>query len=125
MLKWFKKKSEIQEGPDFSSIDSSQKVQELFSRGELEKLLLLPVEFGGEEIPQNTVYVPLGIAEIKLGMDNNIIGPLVSQGNITRYKATPEYQGRSFVPIAIHIHASDPGNFKSTVEIWGDALKRK
>jgi hypothetical protein len=125
MSNWFKRKSSPQNGPDFSQIDSQAKVDELFKNGELEKLYLMPIEFGGEDIAVNVVYVPIGITEIKAGIDNNIIGPLAEDGKISKYTAKPEYQGKSFVPIAIEIIASEPGNFASTISIWGDALGRK
>ena len=111
-------------GPDFSSIDSQAKAEELFQRGDLEKLFLMPLEFGGTDNVLNTLYVPIGIAAIKAGIDNNVIAPLAAQGTITRYSAKPEYQGNSFIPIAIKIVASDPGEFSSTINIWGDALSR-
>lgn len=124
MFGWFKKKSPQPYGPDFSGIDSPAKAEELFRRGDLEKLLLMPLEFGGQDIPVNTLYVPVGVADIKAGIDNNVIGPLAAEGKITKYKATPEYKGKSFVPIAIKIVASDPGEFSTTINIWGEALSR-
>ena len=39
-------------------------------------------------------------AAIKSGIDNNVIAPLVAEGKITQYEASPEYQGSSFIPIA-------------------------
>lgn len=124
MFGWFKKKSTPPTGPDFSAIDSQAKAEELFRRGELEKLFLMPLEFGGQDIPLNTLYVPVGVADIKAGIDNNVIGPLAAEGKITKYTATPEYQGRSFIPIAIKIVASDPGAFSTSINIWGEALTR-
>jgi len=124
MFDWFKKKSPPPAGPDFSAIDSRAKAEELFRRGDLEKLYLMPLEFGGADIPENTLYVPVGIAGIKAGIDNNIVAPLVEEGKITSYTATPEYQGKSFIPIAIRIVASDPGQFSSTINVWGEALAR-
>jgi hypothetical protein len=125
MFGWFKKKSEQGNGPDFSGIDSQTKVEELFRRGDVEKLFLMPLEFGGADNALNTLYVPVGIADVKARIDNNIIGPLAAEGKITRYKATPEYQGTSFIPIAIKVVASDPGDFSTTINIWGDALTRE
>jgi hypothetical protein len=122
MLGWFKKKPAPANGPDFSGIDSNAKAEELFRRGELEKLFLMPLEFGGEDIPPNTVYVPVGVAAIKDGIDHNVIGPLVEEGKVTSYTASPRYQGSSFIPIAIQIVASNPGDFTTTLNIWGDAL---
>jgi hypothetical protein len=111
-------------GPDFSDITSRAKAEELFRRGDLEKVFLMPLEFGGQDNPLNTLYVPVGVAAIKAGIDNNVIGPLAAEGRITRYKAIPEYQGDSFIPIAIKVIASDPGDFSTTINIWGEALTR-
>jgi hypothetical protein len=112
-------------GPDFSDVDSQAKAEELFRDGRLEKLYLMPLEFGGPDEPMNTLYVPVGVAEIKSHVDNNIIAPLVQEGRVTKYSATPEYQGDSFIPIAVTIVASDPGDFTTTIAIWGDALNRE
>ena len=120
-----KKKGPPPRGPDFSDVDSQAKAAALFRRGELEKLLLLPELFGGEDIPDNTIYVPVGVAAVKAGIDENVIGPLAAEGKVTRYTAEPEYQGTCFIPIAITITASDPGEFTTTINIWGDALGRE
>jgi len=126
MFGWFKKRSPPPNGPgpDFSAIDSQEKAEELFRRGDLEKLHLRPLELGGEDIPINTLYVPIGLAAVKAGIDNNVIAPLAAEGKITKYKATAEYQGNSFIPIAIQVVASDPGEFRASINIWGDALTR-
>jgi hypothetical protein len=122
MLDWFKKKPPPPIGPDFSAIDSNAKAEELFRRGELEKLFLMPLQFGGEDIPPNTLYVPVGIGAIKDRIDSNVIAPLVEEGVLTSYRAVPRYQGASFIPISIQIVASNPGEFTTTIDIWGDAL---
>ena len=103
MIRWFKKEPPPPSGPDFSHVDSVAKARELFGRGQLEQLFLLPLEFGGEDVPPNVVYVPAGIAAVKSGIDRDVIGPLVAEGKITSYSATPEYQGRTVIPIAIRI----------------------
>jgi len=125
MFGWFKKKSPQPNGPDFSGIDSREKAEELFRNGDLEKLYLMPLEFGGTDDPLNTLYVPVGLADVKSGIDNNVIGSLAAEGKITQYKAIPEYQGQSFIPIAIKIIASDPGEFIHYIKIWGEALTRE
>jgi hypothetical protein len=43
----------------------------------------------------------------------------------TQYKAEPEYQGKSFIPIAVKITAWNPGQFTTAINIWGDALGRE
>jgi hypothetical protein len=124
MFGFFKKKSRQPNGPDFSEIDSQAKAEELFRRGDLEKAFLRPLEFGGQDFPLNVVYVPVGLAEIKRGIDINVIGALVEAGKVTKYEAMLEYQGNSVIPIAIKIEASDPGKFSQTLNIWGEALQR-
>ncbi len=124
MFGWFKKKPPQPNGPDFSAIDSPARAEELFRRGDLEKLFLRPLEFGGSDHPLNTLYVPVGVAAIKAGIDSNVIGPLAAEGKITKYTASLEYQGNSCIPIAIRIVASDPGEFITTINIWGEALAR-
>ena len=92
--------------------------------GELEKLFLLPPDFGGTDDPRNIVYVPRGFVAAKRDIDTNIIKPLIESEKITEYQATPEYQGKSFVPIAIRIVARNPGSFTTDINIWGKALAR-
>lgn len=111
-------------GPDFSSVTSREQAEALVARGELEKVWLMPLEFGGRDIPENVVYVPVGTAGIKRHVDLEIIQPLVAEGAVTSYVATPEYTGESFVPIALTIAAANPGAFTSTIKLWGEALNR-
>ena len=125
MLDWLKKKSPAQNGPDFSDINSKEKAEARLQSGELEKLLLMPAEFGGIDDPRNVCYVPRGFAIIKKDIDTNIIKPLIESDKVTEYLATPEYQGKSFVPIAIKIVARNPGSFTTDINIWGKALERK
>ena len=126
MFNWFKKPSPTPSGgPDFSDTDSRAKAEARVQRGELEKLWLLPEEFGGTDDPRNVVYVPIGFVAAKARIDTNFIKPLVADGKITEYRATPEYQGKSFVPIAIRVVASNPRCFVSDINIWGKALGRK
>ncbi len=124
MFDWFNKKSTPVQGPDFSGINTKDKAEAGCQSGELEKLFLLPAEFGGSEDSRNVVYVPRGFVAIKVDIDNNIIKPLVAKGKVARYEAVPEYAGKSFVPIAIKIVASNPSSFTSDINIWGKALGR-
>jgi hypothetical protein len=65
----------------------------------------------------------MGIADVKRGIDENVVAPLAREGRVTRYVATPQYEGDSFIPTAITISASDPGSFTTTIAIWGPALR--
>jgi len=110
---------------DFSAIDSREKAEELFRRGRLEKVFLFPLELGGADIPPNTLYVPAGVVALKAGIENDFVRPLMEKEEVTRYSARPEYQGDSFIPIAITIRAYDPGEFTCTINIWGEALVKE
>lgn len=128
MLFWKRKPKEPgppAHGPDFSQVDSHEKAIALVEAGELEPLYLMPPEFGGPDAPQNIVYVPMGIADVKRGTDLNIIAPLVESGDVQHYSAVPEYRGGSFIPMAIKIEASDPKQFEVEIKIWGEALDRE
>ncbi|MBX9686478.1 MAG: hypothetical protein K2X27_07235 [Candidatus Obscuribacterales bacterium] len=103
---------------DFSAVDA-KKAEQMLLAGQLEKLYLMPLEFGGTDSPENTLYVPIGIAAIKSHFDSNVITPLIRQGIVTQYKATPEYQGSSFIPIRLRLQASNPGDFLTEIHIWG------
>jgi hypothetical protein len=112
-------------GPDFSYVDSLAKAADMHAEGGLERLYLYPLEFGGQDVAENFVYVPIGVVDIKFGIDNNIIRPLVDSGKVTKYRTSLDYQGDSVIPVAINIDASEPGRFSTTIKIWGDALQRE
>ena len=121
MFDWLKSKRKPA-GPDFSEVDSLEKAEALYKSGALGKMLLMPSEFGGPDFGPNVVYVPVDIVALKQSMDRNVIAPMVTSGKVTRYAATPEYQGASFIPKAIKVEASNPGQFSSVIRIWGEAL---
>jgi len=110
-------------GPDFSQIDSPEKAEALVASGDLEKLYLLPLEFGGEDVDLNTIYVPVGVGDVKQSTDFGVIVPLIQSGDVTQYSAEPAYQGKSCIPIRLTIRAWDPKEFETTINIWGDALE--
>jgi hypothetical protein len=105
---------------DFSGVNSLQKAEALYRAGELERLFLFPLEFGGQEIPQNILYVPPGIAAIKQQIDG-AIATMVKEGAVSQYTAEPEYKGTSFIPSKIKIATSNPpkpGGVHRTINIW-------
>ena len=106
--------------PDFSSVDSVEKAIAWMNRGHLEKLHLFPLEYGGEDIPPNVTYVPVGVAQAKAQPDGTI-AKMVEAGTVSQYNAAPEYKGRSFIPSRINIRAWHPeraGELTYTIEVW-------
>ncbi|MEI8363802.1 MAG: hypothetical protein WCG35_11380 [Betaproteobacteria bacterium] len=107
-------------GLDFSDITTREKAEALYSKGKLEKILLFPSELGGEDVPPNTAFVPLGISEIK----NQVTGTLVrylEEGTINKLTVEPEYKGESFIPSKIKMrawHSDKKGEFNPSIEVW-------
>ncbi|MDP3855986.1 hypothetical protein [Phenylobacterium sp.] len=122
---FFRKKEAKPPGPDYSHVDTREKAERLVERGKLVALLLLPEQFGGDWRAENIVFVPPFAADLKTRVDENIIIPLAIEGKVTRYRAEPEHAGRSMVPIAVKLVASDPADFTYNMAIWGDALGRE
>jgi hypothetical protein len=114
-------------GPDFSMVDSAEKAEQLCAQGQLERMFLMPAEFGGQDHIQNVVYCPIGSAAAKADVDFNIIAALIRDGKVQAYSAVPIYEGDSFVPVAVEISAwhpetPDTGAFNARVAMWGSAL---
>ena len=119
------KKKQRPKFSDFETVDSHAKAEHLVRQGQLEKLYLLPLEFGGLDNPHNALYVPVGVAKHKASIDRNVISPLAQVGAITEYQAIPVYEGTSCIPVAIEIVASNPGHFRSRINIWGKSVANK
>lgn len=52
-------------GPDISTIDSREKIDELHIRGKLERLLLLPKEFGAKISRKTSCLSPWELAQLR------------------------------------------------------------
>lgn len=105
---------------DFSSVESLAGAGALAEKGVLVRVFLFPAEFGGEDIPQNVVYItPQAAAAREL-----VVGTLrrmIEDGRLDRMNVVPAYKGRSFVPVAIAFkawHTSKEGRFEQTIQIW-------
>lgn len=108
------------QGPDYSAVDSKEKVQALAREGELRKIYLFPLELGGQDVEANAVYVPPNIAEMKRKLDGTV-ARMAHEGSVSKLTVEPEYKGRSFVPSKIKMrasHSSKPGVFEPTLDVW-------
>ena len=110
--------------PDLATIDSQEKADALLQRGLLEKLFLMPPEFGGQDIPANVLYAPPSAVRRKQEIDQGVIVGLAEAGKISQYSAKCEYQGASKIPTAVTIDVSEPETYRFVISIWGDALAR-
>ncbi|WP_340062972.1 hypothetical protein [Ascidiimonas aurantiaca] len=108
---------EVENGPDFSDIDSIEKVIELYEKGELFKIYMMPLEFGGGDSAENTLYVPEFVQKFKKQYDK-IVEDLLLDGKKLSFEATPEYKGRSFVPSKLKLVVTGDSEFTETIHIW-------
>ncbi len=124
MFGWFKRRAGAPPtGPDYRHVTTRAAAERLGRQGELVPLLLLPAEFGGQDIPENVVHVPPFVAGLKARIDGEQVLPLAHEGKVSRYTATPAYEGGSVVPASLRIEATDPGSFGTTIHIWGAAVQ--
>ncbi|MGY2736470.1 hypothetical protein [Sphingomonas sp. UYP23] len=106
--------------PDFSGIKTVVAARHLVTEGKLEAVLLFPAELGGENIPQNTVYVTPSAAQAKAMIDGTI-HRFAQQGLIDKLDVTPEYKRDSIVPSRIVMHATSskkPGGLNPVIDVW-------
>src|ERR1700722_10864237 len=111
MFGFFNKRTPEPQKLDLAAIHSRDKAEALHRARALQKLLLMPPEFGGDENPLNTIFVPPSIAKQKVEIDQQIIGPLIKAAKVTKYSVKPEYEGASVIPISLTITVSDPETY--------------
>lgn len=116
----FKKSNSAESKPvvyDYSTIDSNEKVKALFESGELVKLYLMPLDFGGHDSPLNMVFVPKFVNHSKNNFDSKVNELLDKELDI-RYIANPEYKGNSFIPSKLVINVTGEKEITEVIEIW-------
>jgi hypothetical protein len=103
--------------PNYSHIDSNEKAQQACANKELVKLHLMPLDWGGEDVALNIIYVPEFVVEQKAEIDGMIENFLVA-GLSINYSCAPEYKGKSFIPGSLVIRYSGDREDTKTIEIW-------
>lgn len=102
---------------DYSHIDSNEKALELYNKKELVKMHLMPLDWGGEDVALNTIYVPDFALEEKAKLDA-AIEELLEQGLNLNYSASPEYKGKSFIASKLVLTVSGDKELQATIAIW-------
>ena len=108
---------------DFSEIDNIEKAINLYEKGSLTKMYLLPLEFGGEDNPVNILYVPKVVQELKERFDK-MIEEMLIEGKSLSYSSEPEYKGNSFIPSKINVGVTGDSNISKTITIGNRIPKR-
>ena len=107
-------------GLDFSDVTSIEQSRALAEEGRLFPIHLMPLEFGGQDIPLNILYVPPGVPEVK-DQITAMIYKLANDGIVTNMTVKPSYKGNSLIPSRIYIETfsdANSGSFNPTIEIW-------
>ncbi|MDZ7897468.1 MAG: hypothetical protein U5N85_05495 [Arcicella sp.] len=116
----FKKKEDkqtTQVSADYSTIDSDEKAQKLFTKKELVKLYLTPLEFGGPDLRMNILFVPPFANSQKIDFDTKI-GKMLQDGLKLGYSANPKYKGSSLIPSQIILNVKGDSTITETINIW-------
>lgn len=110
--KWAKK-------PDFTKVDSVLKAEALAAEGKLAPLHLVPLRFGGQDMPMNRVFVPVSVVNRKDHYDETIEG-LVKDHKADGYSCTPEYRDESVVPFRLDGMATEEGIpvYSWSIDVW-------
>jgi hypothetical protein len=125
MFEFFKKRMPEPREVNLAEINSREKAEVLVGKGVLQKLFLMPPEFGGEDSPLNTTFAPPAAVRQKADIDQQVIGPLIGAKKVTKYSVKPEYESASVVPTSLTITVSDPENYEFRIAIWGPAIDRQ
>lgn len=102
---------------DFSIITTKEKIRELSQKGILEKVYLMPLEFGGEDIEHNYVFSPHTTSELKRHFDL-MIEKLLNEGKELEYSVEPVYKGYSLIPSKLTITVTGEAHFVETINVW-------
>ena len=104
---------------DLAAIDSVPMAEALASEGKLVPLYLVPLRFGGQEMPMNRVFVPASVVERKDRHDETI-EDLVKDHKADGYSCTPEYRGRSVIPFQLEGMATEEGIpvYSWSIDVW-------
>ncbi|MBW4684284.1 MAG: hypothetical protein KME40_04130 [Komarekiella atlantica HA4396-MV6] len=97
-------------------VNSREAAVAAYQAGELEKVYLFPIEFGGNDAEINVIYVSSPAAAEKKAFDAEV-GRLAKQGKINSYEACPEYDDQSFIPSRIVVKASGEQSIQKIIEI--------
>jgi hypothetical protein len=103
---------------DYSAVDTHEKAWRLVEQGDLVALLMMPAMFGGDERPENIVFVPPAIADRKEQIDESVILPLIQAGAVVEYSVTPAYASGARVPVSLTITATSPEPHLYSLQIW-------
>jgi hypothetical protein len=89
----------------------------LLNRGLVERVLLVPPEFGGPDEPWNVTYLPPAAAARKRRFDARVVGR-AARGAAVAYSAIPEYgDDGGFVPARLRLNAGGVPPVREVIDV--------
>ncbi len=95
-----------------TAITSAALAEEAWLRGDLYKVLLLPEDLGGDERPENVIYILPGAFPLYDRVMDELVAAV--ERAPTKVSIVPGYRDESFIPESLTIVAT---RFNSTDEI--------
>lgn len=102
---------------NYADICSYDEAEQYYKTGQLGKLYLIGLTFGGDDSPVNILYAPQSAVLQKEAIDRKLEQQLI-QGLNLQYRAFPEYKGHSFIPSKITIEIDGDKTYTEEIEIW-------
>ena len=106
---------QVQAAPDFKQIRSDREAAR--SAANLVRVLLVPVELGGEQDFDNHAYITPAAARAKAEIDA-MLAPLAARREIDYYQARTRFKGASVVPSEILISVVGPKRMQYRIKVW-------
>lgn len=104
---------------DYSLISSLAAADAACRDGRLRQALLLPPELGGQDVPENRVYLPPTAFEAKERSTEQLIDAV--RNGMIEIAIVPEYRAASHVPARIVMTAALPGEppgHELAIDVW-------
>lgn len=105
-----------QPGVEFGDLTTDEAVDQAVASGRLERIHLVSPDFGGMDMPMNTVVGPVGAAAAKASIDAEIARVITAGGSVSSSTKIGYDDGDSLVPRNVSFELGDAGNH--TLHFW-------
>jgi len=104
-------------GIEYSEVNSREMAETMFEKGLLRKAYLFPIDFGGQEVAENVIYLTKDALIKKMQFESKVL-ELGQNGLIENYSAKPEYVGDSFVPKRLKLEATGKESTNTVIDVF-------
>ena len=96
-------------------VEAQNELNDLLKQKKVQKILLLPEIFGGQDIPQNVTYVPLKCVSIIKKIEKKVEKYVLKNDVSVKYSVKPHFDDSiklSYIPVKLEILVSDDKNYE-------------